>query len=83
MANLNVQPKKKNYLWLWIIIILLIVAGIYYYMNYYRKGITPGSRNALNYATHSGMQYAQCNRLNKVNTSCMQAAGKFKTYKTL
>lgn len=81
MANLNVQPKKKNYLWLWIIIILLIVAGIYYYMNYYRKGITPGSRNALNYATHSGMQYA-VQPLNKVNTSCMQA-GKFKTYKTL
>jgi len=59
MANLHVQPKKKNYLWLWIIIILLIAAGIYYYVNYYSKGITPGSGNALRYPSHSGMQYAE------------------------
>jgi len=42
MANLHVQPKKKNYLWIWILVIILIIAaGVYYYMNYYSKGITP------------------------------------------
>ena len=75
MANLNVQPKKKNYLWLWIIIILLIAAGIYYYLNYYSKGIKPGSGNALSYPIDSGMQYAE-QAVNKVNTCYMQA-GKF------
>jgi hypothetical protein len=75
MANLNVQPKKKNYLWLWIIIILLIAAGIYYYLNYYRKGIKPGSGNTLGYPIHSRMRYAE-QPVNKVNTCYMQA-GKF------
>ncbi|MGH2648954.1 MAG: hypothetical protein ACRDE8_15355 [Ginsengibacter sp.] len=47
MANLHVQPKRKNYVWIWILIILIIVAGIYYYFNYYKKGITPFHNNAL------------------------------------
>ena len=59
MANLHVQPKKKNYLWLWIIIILLIAAGIYYYLNYYSKGIKPGSGSALNYPVHSNLDYSK------------------------
>jgi len=47
MANLHVQPKRRNNLWIWIlIIILLIVAAVYYYTNYYKKGITPGSAKA-------------------------------------
>jgi hypothetical protein len=47
MANLHVQPKRKNYLWVWILIIMLIVAaGVYYYLNYYNKGIKPGPANA-------------------------------------
>jgi hypothetical protein len=48
MANLHVQPKRKSNLWIWvlIIIILIIAAGIYYYENYYKKGVTPGSDNA-------------------------------------
>lgn len=46
MANLHVQPKKKNYAWAWILVILIIVAAIYYYFNYYKKGITPGGDKA-------------------------------------
>lgn len=41
MANLHVQPKRKNYLWLWILVILIIAAALYYYFNYYKKGETP------------------------------------------
>ena len=44
MANLHVQPKRRNNAWIWILIIILIIAaGVYYYFNYYKKGITPGS----------------------------------------
>lgn len=59
MANLHVQQKKKNYLWVWIIIILLIAAGIYYYLNYYNKGIKPSSENALTYPVHSKLYYSK------------------------
>ena len=59
MANLHVQPKKKNYLWLWIILIVLIAAGIYYYLNYYSKGIKPGSGAALSYPVHSKLYYSK------------------------
>ena len=60
MANLHVQPKKKNYLWVWIIIILLIIAaGVYYYINYYSKGIKPGSGSALSYPARSGVYYSK------------------------
>ena len=59
MANLHVQQKKKNYLWVWIIIILLIAAGVYYYLNYYNKGIKPGSGNALTYPVHSKPYYSK------------------------
>ena len=47
MANLHVQPKRRNSSWIWILIIILIIAAaIYYYFNYYKKGITPGSDKA-------------------------------------
>ena len=46
MANLHVQPKRKNYLWIWILVIIVIIAAaIYYYMNYYNKNITSSSGN--------------------------------------
>src|SRR5215211_1079312 len=47
MANLHVQPKRKNTLWIWILIIIILIAaaGIYYYENYYKKGVNPGSEN--------------------------------------
>ena len=49
MANLHVQPKKRNAAWIWILVILLlIVAAVFYYFNYYKKGVTPGSGNTLN-----------------------------------
>ncbi len=79
MANLHVQPKKKNYLWVWIIIILLIIAaGVYYYINYYSKGIRPGSGNALSYPARSGVYYSK----QFVNHNIC-AGDKFITYKTL
>ena len=45
MANLHVQPKRRNNSWIWILVIILIIAaGLYYYFNYYKKGITPGDK---------------------------------------
>ena len=47
MADLHVQPKRKNNTWIWILVIILIIAAaVYYYFNYYKKGITPGSDKA-------------------------------------
>lgn len=37
MAELHVQPKRKNDWWLWVILILIIIGAIYYYVNYYQK----------------------------------------------
>ena len=38
MAELHVQRKRSNYIWLWLLIIIVVAAaGIYYYMQYYRK----------------------------------------------
>ncbi len=50
MAELNVQPKKKSYAWVWIMLILIIIAGgVYWYMNYYNKDATliPENNNSL------------------------------------
>ncbi len=41
MANLHVQPKRKNYAWLWILILILIIAGVAYYFMVYKKQIPP------------------------------------------
>ncbi|HTB23990.1 MAG TPA: hypothetical protein VK711_01410 [Puia sp.] len=38
MAELHVQRKRSNYIWLWLLIIIIVAAaGIYYYMHFYRK----------------------------------------------
>jgi hypothetical protein len=38
MAELHVQRKRSNYIWLWLLIIIIVAAaGIYYYMHYYQK----------------------------------------------
>ncbi len=38
MAELHVQRKRSNYIWLWLLIIIIVAAaGIYYYKHYYRK----------------------------------------------
>ena len=34
MADLHVQQKKGNLLWLWILLALLVVAGIWYYFKH-------------------------------------------------
>lgn len=41
MANLHVQPKKKNYLWLWLIILAVIIAGAIYYFTVYKEQHPP------------------------------------------
>lgn len=46
MANLHVQPKRKNYAWLWIIILVLIIAAAVYYFLVYKKQV-PAADNAL------------------------------------
>ncbi len=46
MADLHVQPKRRNNAWIWILIILVIAAAVFYYFNYYKKGLTPGSDKA-------------------------------------
>lgn len=56
MANLHVQPKRKNYLWVWIlIIVILIVAAVIYYMNNYKKDAT----SALNESSSLTLKLAQ------------------------
>jgi cell division protein FtsL len=38
MAELHVQRKRSNYIWLWLLIIIIVAAaGVYYYIHYYRK----------------------------------------------
>ena len=37
MANLHVQPKRKNYAWLWIVILVVIIACLAYYFMVYKK----------------------------------------------
>ncbi len=49
MAQLNVQRKRNNYRWLWLVLILIIVAaGIYYYVNYYKKNANVASTTVIN-----------------------------------
>ncbi|MEO8111720.1 MAG: hypothetical protein ABI594_16865 [Ginsengibacter sp.] len=43
MANLHVQPKRKNYAWLWILILIVIIACLAYYFMIYKKQVpAPG-----------------------------------------
>lgn len=37
MANLHVQPKRKNNAWVWIVILVLIIAAAIYYFEVYKK----------------------------------------------
>lgn len=40
MAELHVQPKRKNFWWLWLLLAIIIIAGLiyFYYFVYYQKG---------------------------------------------
>ncbi|MEO8861368.1 MAG: hypothetical protein ABI358_08085 [Ginsengibacter sp.] len=41
MAELHVQRKRNNYVWVWIVLIIVIIAAaFYYYTNYYKKNNT-------------------------------------------
>ncbi|MEP6596693.1 MAG: hypothetical protein ABJA71_12140 [Ginsengibacter sp.] len=60
MANLHVQPKRRNNSWIWILVIVLIIAAaVYYYLNYYKKGITPGSEKAFREAPSQQLNLSQ------------------------
>jgi hypothetical protein len=59
MANLHVQRKRKNYLWVWLLIILIIAAAVYYYINYYSKGIKPGTATTSRIAPSLPLQFAK------------------------
>ena len=59
MANLHVQPKRKNYLWVWILIILIVAAGVYYYFTYYSKGIKPGAANTSSIVPSLHLHFAE------------------------
>jgi len=37
MANLHVQPKRKNNSWLWILLLIIIAAAAIYYFAVYKK----------------------------------------------
>jgi len=48
MAELHVQRKRNNFLWLWLIIVALIIAAVaYWYLNYYQQnGVTTTTNSA-------------------------------------
>lgn len=46
MANLHVQPKRKNYAWVWILILILIIAAAAYYFIVYKKQVPALDNNA-------------------------------------
>lgn len=37
MADLHVQPKRKNNSWLWILLLIIIAAAAIYYFAVYKK----------------------------------------------
>ena len=57
MANLHVQPKRKNYAWVWIVILILIIAAVAYYFMVYKKQ-APAPDNALYQRSSMPMQAA-------------------------
>ena len=68
MANLHVQPKRKNYLWVWIVIIVLIIVAAIYYFTTYKKG-SPGSAKALIEAPSVQIHLAQIPLIKSINTA--------------
>lgn len=38
MAEIRVEPRRRSMAWLWILLALVIIAGIAYYVFYYRNG---------------------------------------------
>lgn len=54
MAELHVQPKRKNFWWLWLVLTIIIIAGLIYiyYFVYFEKGkaIGMGTTNDSTYA---------------------------------
>ena len=67
MANLHVQPKRKNYLWVWIVIIVLIIVAAIYYFTIYTKG-SPGSDKALIESPSVQLHLAQIALVKSIHT---------------
>lgn len=40
MAEIRVEPKRRNLAWLWILLIVIVAAALAYYFIYYR-GVRP------------------------------------------
>ncbi len=40
MAEIRVEPKRRNLAWLWILLIVIVAAAVAYYFIYYR-GVRP------------------------------------------
>jgi len=38
MAEIHVEPRRRNMVWLWILLALVIAGGVAYYFMYYRNG---------------------------------------------
>ena len=65
MANLHVQPKRKNYVWILIFLIIVIIsAAIYYYVNYYNKGIRPATDTSSRFIPSLQLKFAQASLTN-------------------
>ena len=38
MAEIRVEPRRRNLGWLWILLLLVVLGGLVYYLFYYRNG---------------------------------------------
>lgn len=36
MAEIRVEPKRRNLTWLWVVLIVIVAAALAYYFIYYR-----------------------------------------------
>jgi len=36
MAEIRVEPKRRNLVWLWVLLIVIVAAALAYYFIYYR-----------------------------------------------
>lgn len=58
MANLHVQPKRRNNAWLWILILVIIIAAAIYYFEVYKKQ-APANSSVFQLNTSSQLKSVQ------------------------
>jgi flagellar basal body-associated protein FliL len=66
MANLHVQPKRKNNTWIWIVILIVIIAAALYYFEVYKKQAPIVNDSVFQQPTSSQLQTAQLSLQPKV-----------------